>query len=109
MGRAKPVEKELSEPAPRDLRKGRHGVVLFDARKMQVSELKNVLARLDLCDAQVWLVDAWTGRGGDLVLWSGVDELPSVLLLRNGKLVVKLLASDVTGKHFSRKAEAWTA
>lgn len=103
----KAKQRELSEPELRDMRKGRHGVVLLDGRKTAVSSLEAVASRLEQSGAQVWLVDAWTDRGGDWVLHSGTDALPTVLLLRNGRLVAKLHATDVTGKHFGRKAGSW--
>lgn len=104
---AKVKQRELTEPALRDLRKGRHGVVLLDGRKMATSSLEAVASRLEQAGALVWLVDAWTDKGGDWVLASGADELPMVLLLQNGRMVAKLHASDVTGKHFGRKAGSW--
>jgi frataxin-like iron-binding protein CyaY len=81
--------------------------VLLDGRKDELSGLEAVASRLEEHGAQVWLLDARTECGGNWVLQCGVDAIPMVLLLRNGKLVTKLLASEVTGKQFGRKAGEW--
>lgn len=97
-----------SEPLTfRDLRKGKRALIIVDARKHVSADYAEVAAALERAGGQPLFVDAWSGMGGDLIVWASVEDVPCVLLLRNGKLVVKLNVEEILGKQFSRKAAGW--
>lgn len=91
----------------RDLLKGRRAVVLYDGRKNGLQDYIKLTRKIEEEGVTPLLLDAWSGVAGDLILWAGVEEIPAVVFLRNGKLIANLSEQEVLGRSFKKKIEGW--
>ena len=89
-----------------DYSKGRVALILVNPRHpFDTSKQRKLLEGLG---GVVHTLDASTHDAGEWITHAGVDELPALIMLRNGKHVATLPVREMKGRSFNKKLEAWT-